>query len=277
MNSTLWGQSDALYTSGVLFSLWALLAGAPFWAACAFGVALSVKIQAIFFAPMLVGYLLRWRQTRWYVFVPPAVFILSVLPAWLGSGNLRYWLLIYLKEMGQYPYLSVSAQSIFAFAQPLRLSAQTTSMLFWLGIIVAGVIAFGIMVLVWRLRALTPRALLVLSFAAVLLLPYFLPRMHERYFYLADFISTLFAFFVPRRAYVPVLVVTASTLAYLPYLSSQVPALSGLHPDLRVPAALLLVPIGVALIELYRYARAARLSMSASRYAISTSVKKLVL
>lgn len=277
MNGALWGQSDAVYASGVLGSLWALLAGAPLLAALAFGTALSVKLQAIFFVPVLVGYLLRKKQTAWYLLIPPAVFLVSVLPAAVAGGRFWYWLFVYAKEAGQYPYLSVSAQSIFAYVQPLGLSAQTTSAAFWLGITVAGALALGIIVLVARMRSLTPHKLMALSFASVLLLPYFLPRMHERYFYLADLTSALFAFFVPRRAYVPVLVVAASTLAYFPYLSSQVPYLSGMHIDLRIPASLLLLPIGLALFDLCRYARETHSSTSELWSAVSTSVKKLVL
>src|SRR6185369_12617209 len=55
MNSSLWGQSDALYGSMVLVSLLAILASAPVWAAIAFGLALCFKLQAIFFAPILIG------------------------------------------------------------------------------------------------------------------------------------------------------------------------------------------------------------------------------
>jgi len=258
MNSSLWGQSDAVYASGVLFSLWAILVDSPVLAALAFGFAISVKVQAIFFAPVLVGYLLRRRTTWKYLFVPPGIFLLSVIPAWLSGGNLGYWLFIYLKEAGEYPYLSVSAQSIFAFAQPLGLSAHTTSILFWTGMSAAAIVALVIVYMVAKMRVLSRVLVMRLTLASTLILPYLLPRMHERYFYLADVISTVYAFFAPRRAFIPVFVVVASTLAYMPFLSSQVAFLSDIHVDLRIPAALLLVPIAFILYDLNRTVRTGR-------------------
>src|SRR6185436_18188617 len=59
INSSLWGQSDALYTAGIVWGIYAMLINAPLLAAILFGFAISLKVQAIFFAPVLLGYLLR--------------------------------------------------------------------------------------------------------------------------------------------------------------------------------------------------------------------------
>jgi Gpi18-like mannosyltransferase len=49
-------------------------------------------------------------------------------------------------------------------------------------------------------------------------IPFLLPEMHERYFYLADVISVVYAFYAPRHFYVPILVQLCSLLSYAPYL-----------------------------------------------------------
>jgi hypothetical protein len=51
-----------------------------------------------------------------------------------------------------------------------------------------------------------------------LLIPFLLPSMHERYFYLADILTVVMAFYRPNLWYVPVLVQTSSALSYVPYL-----------------------------------------------------------
>ena len=252
MNSSLWGQSDSLYAAGVMFALYYLLVNAPLYAAIAFGIALSFKIQTIFFAPIFVGYMLR-NRARWkYLLLPPLVFLLTILPAWFSGGNLWYWLFIYAKQAGEYPYLSVSGQSIFALVQPLPLSTAAADALFWLGLIAAGAVALFLFYLTATLRALTARALVLLACSSALLLPYLLPRMHERYFYLADIFSVLYAFYEPRRILVPCIIVFASLISYMPFLSQQVGFLSSFHIDLRVPALLLLIPIGYLLIDVWR-------------------------
>jgi len=51
-----------------------------------------------------------------------------------------------------------------------------------------------------------------------LVLPFFLPEMHERYFYLADIVSIIYAFYFPRYFYVPVIEQLCSLMSYIPYL-----------------------------------------------------------
>ena len=252
MNSSLWSQSDSIYTAGVVASLFFMLIEAPFAAAAAFGFAISTKIQAIFFAPVLIGYLLRARTTWKYLAVPPALFFLSVVPAWVAGGPFWYWLFIYVTEVEKYPYLSVSAQSIFAFVQPFALSVAATNIFFWSGITLAALVAFLVVYLMRQAQKLLPQSIVMISLASVLLIPYLLPRMHERYFYMADVLSTLYAFFRPSRWFVPVFVVGTSLMSYMPFLSPQVSFLSWAHVDLRLPAALLVVPLVIVLVDVWR-------------------------
>jgi Gpi18-like mannosyltransferase len=248
INSGLWGQSDVLYAVPVLLSLYGILTRRPLLAAIAFGIAVSIKVQAVFFAPILIGYLLQNRTTWKHIVLPPLTFLVSILPAALFGGSAWYWFTIYARQASEYPHLSLSAPSIYAFVMPLPLTAETTTALFWAGIIAALAIAF---LLVWCVREAiyaTASTILSLALLSVLALPYFLPRMHERYFFLADILSFLYAVYRPDRWYIPLLVITASFLSYLPYLSSQVPFLAGSSVDLRIPAVLL----GSALVLLVR-------------------------
>src|SRR5436853_614759 len=66
INSMLWGQSDAVYAAGVVMCLYFILTDKPLAAVLAFSFAISVKLQAIFFAPVLIGYLLRKESTAGY-------------------------------------------------------------------------------------------------------------------------------------------------------------------------------------------------------------------
>lgn len=266
MNSSLWGQSDALYGASVLLTLLAILASTPLAAVFAFGIAISFKVQAIFFAPILIGWLARRREIMRYAWVPPAVFIATVIPAWLAGGNLWHWLFIYVHQAREYPWLSVSAQSIFAFVEPYGVGEAATAALFWLGILLAGLAAGVLAWYVRRVPVLSPRVLVVAALASVLVIPYLLPRMHERYFFLADLLAVVYAFFNPSRAIVAVLVVFASLISYMSFLSEQVWFLSGITVDLRIPAALLLIPIAYVAHDLLRAWRHARLAqMEAAR------------
>ncbi len=250
MNSSLWAQSDAIYAAGVLASLYGMFIGAPLLAAISFGLAVSVKVQAIFFAPIFIGFFLHAKELWKYLLVPPLVFFISVLPT-LASGNFGYWLTIYGTQAGKYPYLSVSAQSIYAYLEPLGLGTNLSGGAFWAGMLAAGIVALFLIVTTWK-KVWNARTLVLVSLASTLLLPYLLPRMHERYFYLADLFAVLYAFYVPNRSIVPIIVVGTSLLSYMPFLSGQIEFLSHFEVDLRAPATLLLIPIGIVVYDLWR-------------------------
>jgi Gpi18-like mannosyltransferase len=50
-----------------------------------------------------------------------------------------------------------------------------------------------------------------------LAIPFFLPEMHERYFYLADVISIIYAFYFPRYFFVAIIMQLCSLLSYVSY------------------------------------------------------------
>ena len=69
--------------------------------------------------------------------------------------------------------------------------------------------------------------LIKIALVFALALPFLLPEMHERYFYLADVLSIIYAFYFPRYFFVAILVQVCSLLSYAPYfLNTQIVGLS---------------------------------------------------
>lgn len=241
VNSTLWAQSDSIYAAFILGSLLSIFMSAPIVAVLLFGMAVSFKIQSIFFLPVLAGYLAARRELMHLLWIP-AVFLLTIIPAAIGGGNPMYWLFIYAKQAGEYPMLTVNAPSMYAFMSGV--SGGVADTLTIVGIALAALAGLWIGVLVARARSLQSKeAVLRAALLCVTIVPFLLPRMHERYFYLADVFSVLYALYRPRYWYLPVLVVGASLLAYLPYLSDSLPALMSYVVDLRIGAASMLVAL----------------------------------
>jgi Gpi18-like mannosyltransferase len=89
----------------------------------------------------------------------------------------------------------------------------------WIGIALAGLSVGGVGLLVWKSKQpLTKAILLKVALVFALIIPFFLPEMHERYFYLADVFSIIYAFYFPRYFYVPVIMQASSLIAYAPYM-----------------------------------------------------------
>lgn len=261
LNSSLWGQADAVYAAGVLLSLYFILTDKPLLAVLAFSFAFSIKLQAIFFLPVLIGYCLRKESSAGYLIFIPLLYFLSIVPARLAGGALSDLLLIYAKESNEYTSLSVSAQSVFALFGTNQFLPSLQQPLFYAGLGAAALGAVGIVALMYRFNKLSARGVVFLSLLCVLLLPYLLPRMHERYFYLADILSVLYAFYNPRLWYVPILVVGTSTVSYMTYLS-QVSWFSNIHINLLYPSLVLLPTLVILFVECYRVLSATERAVS---------------
>ena len=62
--------------------------------------------------------------------------------------------------------------------------------------------------------------MMLLASTLLIVIPFLLPGMHERYFYLADVFTIVTSFFVRRFWPVAVMVQLGSLLSYIPYLWS---------------------------------------------------------
>jgi Gpi18-like mannosyltransferase len=230
-NSSAWGQCDVIYTSSFLACLYAVLIGRPVAALIAFGLACSLKPQAVFIVPFLFGLLLNGSLPWRLIFIPPVVYILTGLPALLIGRPTKFIAFTHVR-LGNMPLLSLHAPNIYQFVlqqfypllKPLGLAATLLASL-WLARSMAkwhpprsachnsgGTLAIK----AWSSDEENER-LLVAALLSTLIVPYLLPQMHERYFFPADMISLIYAFFFPRRAAVAILVQLASFFSYFPW------------------------------------------------------------
>jgi len=214
INSALWGQSDSIYTSFSVGGLYFLLRKQSIWAFVLFGLAISFKLQAIFLFPLLFVLLITKQVHIKYFVIIPGVFLISILPAYFLGRGLMDLLNIYPVQMNEYHGLNLFAPNIFQWIPP-------TSLKFWrtVGILLAfsAVVILSLVVLASR-RKVTNAIILKLAFIFVLIVPFLLPGMHERYFYLADVISLIYAFYFPDYFYVVILIQISSLLSYISFL-----------------------------------------------------------
>lgn len=89
----------------------------------------------------------------------------------------------------------------------------------------ACVILTLIAVIYWLIhyREMTPDMTLELALFFAIFLPFVMPKIHERYFFMADMLSVLYAAKRSDRRFMPLLVVGASLMSYIPYLTRQRP------------------------------------------------------
>jgi Gpi18-like mannosyltransferase len=220
LNSSVWAQCDALYTAGLLACVYFLAVYRNGTAWIAYSVAFALKLQSIFLAPFLLILLLK-RTVPWrHVVFVPAVYIVTVIPMWLAGRPLRQVLTIYLKQTDYYTYPSLGAANVYQFLSWRVWQSESACQAACVyGVVVTGVVVLLFCLCVWASRAaLTQERMVHLALLSVLIVPFFLPRMHERYFFPADLLSIVFAFYFPRFFLSPVAVQFASLFSYWEYL-----------------------------------------------------------
>jgi Gpi18-like mannosyltransferase len=218
MNSSLWGQIDSLYTSFLLWCVYYLLKDRPLPAMAAFGLSVSFKLQAIFLLPFLAVLFFK-RRIQWYHFlVPLLVYVLTLIPAVLAGRPFFELLTLYISWSGEFPQLAMHAPNLYSFAvghprwiQPIYYSGLAGTV-----ILLGGWIFFYAR----RRFALDPGRILLTALMSAALVPFLLPRMHDRYFYPADNLSLALAFLLPSYWYVALGYQVISSLVYILFLFS---------------------------------------------------------
>lgn len=218
-NSSYWGQADSIYTACVVGGVYFLVRAqrdawrrSSVWACVLFGLAISFKLQAVFVLPVLAWLLLRRRLPWSAVFALPAVYLALDVPAVLAGASWSTALSVYLDQTDSYRQLTLGAANLY---QLIAIDGDAT-WLAHLGIVCAAAIVVLFLAWSgWRRPEVTPTSILVVATASSVIVPFVLPAMHDRYFYVAEVLTVIVAFYLPARfVIVPILVQAAAIGVY---------------------------------------------------------------
>ncbi|GHO85580.1 hypothetical protein [Dictyobacter formicarum] len=214
LNSALWGQCDVIYTAFAVMGLYFFLRKRPGFACLFFGLSLSFKPQAAFLLPLLLFLWMKREVYLKHLVIIPASYLVMIFPAFLLGRPFTDLLTIYLTAAGDVPYITLNAPNFWQWFPNSQFSILHDAAL----VLTMACIAMLYFVVYARQQKVSSHLLILLALIFVLCVPFFMPQMHERYFYMADVISIIYAFYVPRQFYLAIAVQLASLFAYLPFL-----------------------------------------------------------
>lgn len=221
LNGSCWGQCDTLYGALALHALACALGRRPGLSVFLMGIAFSFKLQTVFLLPLWGGLWLVGRVKFRHLFLFPAAYALTCIPALLLGKPLVDILSVYLGQTQEGAgSLNYNSASLFSF---LPYGIQVDEAL-WsrLAILAALALVLALLILLYlnRERASAP-VLLTASVVLAIGVPFLLPYMHDRYFFLADVLTLAWACAVPARFPASILVQLASLSSYLIYLRQK--------------------------------------------------------
>jgi Gpi18-like mannosyltransferase len=218
LNSAVWGQADSIYTAMLVACIYYLMVHKDWQASLAFGAAFAIKFQAIFLAPLLLVLALK-RFLSWKsLLLIPLVYLVAILPAWIAGRPFMELLTIYQSQSEIGRGMTFGAPNLYNWLPMKYLPLFFPAGLIW----TAGASLLYVVAVLKSKIELIPSLLIRLGLLSLMMLPYFLPKMHERYFFPTDVLSIAYGFYFPRYYLIPVALNLVSFFSYEKFLFDRV-------------------------------------------------------
>lgn len=214
LNSAVLGQCDSIYTTFILIFIYYILKGKNRLALFMYGIALSFKLQAIFIAPIML-YLILTKKIKiidiLYIIVG---FILLMLPSMLYGKGIFEILHIYLQQTKEYSVIVKSAPNIYSFLNMnyLHIGITTKYVLSIIGIVASIFIStYGLKRDKYKYYQ---ENFIIKNMLLAIIVPYLLPGMMDRYFYMANILLLINLYISNKKRYYDKYIVIFASIAY---------------------------------------------------------------
>ena len=198
INSSFWGQCDSIYVSFLIGSFYFALKKRSFLSILFLGISFSFKLQAVLLFPFYFVLLLRNRIKWYYFLLVPAVYLISLLPAYCAGRPLTELLSVFVAQSGHYEELSLQFPNLYMW-----ISNDYYDPVKWGGILFTFLFALltgGLLAKKYKTE-LTDDYLVRLALLSAVIFPFLLPGMHERYMYAGDLLAIVYIMYFPSKFY----------------------------------------------------------------------------
>lgn len=213
INGAMWSQCDAVFTAFCVISAYAAIKGRGRLCAISWTVAFCFKLQAVFILPALAVAFFMGKVKFKHLLWIPAVYFISILPALLAGRSFADCINVYSNQVGYYNGLFINSPTVWRLFGDAQIP-ELTNMAVYLAL---GVLMLFSLYALSVSKKMDDRQLVTLFFLSAFLAAYILPRMHERYFYLAEVFAIVYFVHDRRKWYVPVAITAASLTNYMEY------------------------------------------------------------
>ena len=225
-NSALWAQCDIIFMTFLLLCFYFLFEERPCLALFFYGLAFVFKLQSLFIFPFLVILWVNKKVDLKHFLWIPALYFLSIVPAWIAGRPLLDLINIYMAQGAQDVWsLSIKWPNIYQIIGNQFFLLEYASAGTWL---ILGILMIIMFSMAQKRYRITNEFIVQMALFFAILTPWFLPHMHERYGCVADILAIIYAMMNRKRFYVPLvqlLVSFNSYMAYLGHLGSDEPTI----------------------------------------------------
>ena len=220
LNSSFWAQCDSIYVSFILLSICFLKKEKNINSFVMLGIAFSFKLQAVFILPVFLFYYVCTRKTSILHFlIIPAVDFVMCLPAIILGRNPLDIITIYAEQTDYGKLIQMNCPNIYAFIcdgnDMYNYFLFKTLSIF----LTVAILGAGLCMLIYKRTDLSDtQNFLLASIWTVFTCIMFLSSMHERYAYLLDILTIIYALVNVKRVWLPIVCNLVSLRGYCYYL-----------------------------------------------------------
>ena len=230
LNSSYWGQCDAIYTFFCVASLLVFCKEKYPLTFVLYGVAFAFKLQAVFLLPFfLFAYFVKKKFRVLYFGLIPVMMVILSIPGLIMGRSIAEVFTIYLNQTGSYKSITMNYPTFWNLLQSANMDAFYINMK--KPAIALTVVVIALLMVAWIVKKvpMTTRNMIYMAFLLAYTCVLILPSMHERYGYLYEILAILVAFLQIRTLPCLVGMYLASFAIYGKYLfmfEINLPALS---------------------------------------------------
>ena len=211
LNSSMWGQCDSIYACCIIWSLYYLAKKRNAISIALLTLAFLFKLQTIFIMPVFLICFLKKEIKVKELFVFPLVYIIAFIPAFIFGKPLSAMIEAYVTQVTEYPLMVMNAPSVFSLIGLYDYNAV------WEKNFIA-LTGIYVLAIVFSALKTSKNNILHIALLCVVGVPFLLPHMHERYFYLSVIFAVLCVFAYGKRfIWIAVSVEVSSLICYLHY------------------------------------------------------------
>ena len=221
INSSLWGQCDSIYASFVVMSFYYFMRSHHRTSSIMLGLALAFKLQAIFVIPFYIVMFLRRKVNLKYLIWIPLVYVAFAIPACFAAPDffVRFkdiCKVYFNQSTNSYKQIALNCSTLYSlifnnFAEEQYIAAFSIPF----AIIIIGLFIFFI----YRSPVeFNDKTLVKVFLLFVMLTPFVLPHMHDRYYYIADVAIMIYVVLFPKKFYLAIMAILTSMIGYSAYL-----------------------------------------------------------
>lgn len=204
---TAWGQCDAIYTSFAMLAFYFALNKKSKLSFLFLGISFAFKLQFLFIVPILFVMLiikdengehyLKWKD----IWIVPLMYAINLVPTFAGRSVLDL-ILVYFSQSAQDNRLAGDCANICEIYMLFDVDGIAKTILMILHILLTAVVLTLLLIFTfkrYKAKGLTKNDLVYIAMLFAFSMVFFMPKMLDRFYFIALMLSVINAFVNPTR------------------------------------------------------------------------------